>query len=113
MTEPNTALAGEMQEISFARSRASMATFNEERAPSRGFGRWGFVSMVEARDGDSAREPNAIRHERPKGWSHIASPARIRLDVVITGWSFVSPSLPPDLRPSCTAPSPSSPSPAI
>jgi len=39
MTEPNTALAGEMQEISFTRSRASMATFSEERAPSRGFGR--------------------------------------------------------------------------
>ena len=39
MTEPNTALAGEMQEISFARSKASMATFIAERKPSRPFGR--------------------------------------------------------------------------
>lgn len=51
MTEPNTALAGVIQEISFARPRASMATFNEDRAPSRGFGRWDFVSMVEAQGG--------------------------------------------------------------
>ena len=50
MTEPNTALAGEIQEISFARSRASMATFSEERAPSRPFGRWSFASMVKTRD---------------------------------------------------------------
>jgi len=49
MTELNTALAGEMQEISFARSRASMATFSKERAPSRPFGRWDFAPMVKTR----------------------------------------------------------------
>ena len=49
MREPNTALAGEIQEISFARSRAPMTTFNEERASSRGFDRWDFVSMVDVR----------------------------------------------------------------
>ena len=51
MTEPNTAFAGEIQEISFARSRASMATFSAERKLSRPFGRWGLVSIVKIRFG--------------------------------------------------------------
>ena len=49
LTEPNTALAGAMPEISFARFSVSIVTFNDERVPSRSFGRWGFASMVEGR----------------------------------------------------------------
>ena len=40
-----------MLETSFARFIASMAALNEERAPSRRFDRWGFVSMVGVRGG--------------------------------------------------------------
>ena len=43
---PKAALAGVMLEISFARFRVSMATFSEERALSRPFGRWDLASMV-------------------------------------------------------------------
>ena len=46
LTEPKAAFAGVIPAISFARFRDSMATFNEERAPSRPFGRWEFVSIV-------------------------------------------------------------------
>ena len=45
MTEPKTTLAGVMLEASFARFKASMATFNEERVPPRPFGCWDSVSM--------------------------------------------------------------------
>ena len=47
-TKPNNALAGAIQETSFARSKTSMATFNEVRTPSRPFDRWGpdFGSIV-------------------------------------------------------------------
>jgi len=38
LTEPKTALAGVTLAASFARFRASMATFNEEMVPSRPFG---------------------------------------------------------------------------
>jgi hypothetical protein len=47
MTDPNAALAGAMSTMSFARFMASMATFNEERASSRPFGRWELASIVE------------------------------------------------------------------
>jgi hypothetical protein len=49
LTEPNAALAGAISTMSFARFKASMAIFNEERAPSRPFGRREFASMVETR----------------------------------------------------------------
>jgi len=49
LTVPNTALAGVTLESSLARFKASTAAFSEERATSRRFGRWDFVSMVEAR----------------------------------------------------------------
>jgi len=49
LTEPKTALAGVMLEISFARFMASMAAFNGEIAPSRRSGRLDVVAMVEAR----------------------------------------------------------------
>jgi hypothetical protein len=44
LTEPKTALAGVALESSFARFMASMAAFNNERAPSRRLR--GFASMV-------------------------------------------------------------------
>jgi hypothetical protein len=46
-TEPKTALAGVMLEISFARFRPSIATFNAEMAPSRPFCCWDVVAIVE------------------------------------------------------------------
>jgi len=45
LTEPKAALAGVTLETSFARFTASMATFNEERIPSRSFGRLDLVSI--------------------------------------------------------------------
>ena len=39
LTEPKTAVAGVILEISFARFSPSMATLREERIPSRPFGR--------------------------------------------------------------------------
>jgi len=51
LTDPKTALAGVMLEISFARFMASMAMFNEEMVPSRPFDRWGLASIVETRCG--------------------------------------------------------------
>ena len=47
LTEPKTALAGVALEISFARFKASIATFKEERRPSRVFDSWGLVAIVE------------------------------------------------------------------
>ena len=46
-TEPKTAFAGVMLEISFARFETSMNTFKAESTPSRSFGRWEFVAIVE------------------------------------------------------------------
>ena len=48
LTEPKTALAGVILEISFARFKASMAVFNIRIAPSCPLGRWDWASMVEA-----------------------------------------------------------------
>jgi len=49
LTEPKTALAGVMLDISFARFRVSMVTFSVEMTPFRPFGRWEFVAIVESR----------------------------------------------------------------
>ena len=50
---PKTAFAGVMLETSFARFMASIATFSEERTPSRRpFGRWDLASMVQIQRGD-------------------------------------------------------------
>ena len=46
LTEPKTAFAGVMLETSFARFKASMATFNAEMVPSPPLGRWDLASMV-------------------------------------------------------------------
>ena len=56
LTEPKTALAGVILESSFARFKASMATFNAEIMLSRPLGRWGSASMVE-----TAREPRGVK----------------------------------------------------
>ena len=49
MTDPKTALAGVMLEISFARFEASIATFSEERTPPRPFGRCDLISMTQVK----------------------------------------------------------------
>jgi hypothetical protein len=49
LTEPKTALAGVMLDISFARFKVSIVTFSVERAPFRPFGRWEFAAIVEDR----------------------------------------------------------------
>jgi hypothetical protein len=51
LTEPKTAFAGVALEISFARFRASMATFREERRPSCAFDCWDLVAIVEVGGG--------------------------------------------------------------
>jgi hypothetical protein len=63
--EPKTALAGVMLEISFARVKASMNTFKVVTAPSRSFGCWGFVAIVEAGGGCEkvVRNEEAARKE--------------------------------------------------
>jgi len=66
LTEPKTALAGVILETSFARFMVSMATFNEEMAPSRPFGCWGLASIVEIqRSGQNTVLCAAVRNLRP------------------------------------------------
>jgi hypothetical protein len=47
LTEPKTALAGVILEISFARFSASMVTFSAERTPFRRFCRWELEVIVQ------------------------------------------------------------------
>ena len=47
LTEPKTAFAGVTLEISFARFRASMATFMVVRVLSRPLDRWDFGAIAE------------------------------------------------------------------
>ena len=62
LTDPKTALAGVIVEISFARFMASMAIFNEEIVPSGPFGRWGLASIVETqRGGENTVVRGAVR----------------------------------------------------
>ena len=49
LTVPKTALAGVMLDASFARFKASTATFNAVIVPSRSLGRWDPAFMVETR----------------------------------------------------------------
>jgi len=51
LTEPKTAVAGAKLAASFARSRTSIAMFNEERTLSRPFGGWDLADIVETRRG--------------------------------------------------------------
>jgi len=46
MTESKAALTCVILELAFASSTAAIALFNEERAPSRLFGRWDSVVMA-------------------------------------------------------------------
>ena len=46
--EVDVASAGVTLVASFARFKASMVLFSDERTPSRPFGRWDFSAMVEA-----------------------------------------------------------------
>jgi hypothetical protein len=67
LTEPKTALAGVMLEISFARFRASIVTFNVEITPFRAFGRWEFAAIVEnrgSREEALRKSPNPDTYER-------------------------------------------------
>jgi len=59
LTVPKTALAGVMLETSFARFKASMAIFSEERTPSRPFGRWEPGAMA----GMQGRGEEGVRRE--------------------------------------------------
>jgi len=62
LTDPKTALAGVMLEISFARFMASIAMFNEERVPSRPFGRWDLAAIVKIqRGGEKAVSREAVK----------------------------------------------------
>ena len=71
LTDPKTALAGVILETSFARFMASMAIFNEERAPSRPFGRLSFASIV----GTQGSGENTVLREAMR---KIISPDRDR-----------------------------------
>ena len=64
LTEPKTALAGVTLETSFARFMASIATFNDERTPSRRSCRWESGSMVE---GQGRGERRCCRQAVRKG----------------------------------------------
>jgi len=55
-TDPKTAFAGVILEISFARFMASMAKFSEETIPPRAFGGWDLVSMARSH---GSRKPNS------------------------------------------------------
>jgi len=60
---PKTALAGVILEIFSARFVASMAAFKEEIEPSRPFGRWDLVVMVEAQGSCKKAVQRADREE--------------------------------------------------
>ena len=64
LAEPNAALAGVILEVSFARLRAPMAVFNEDRAPSCPFDRLDLSAIVEIRV--SCKEVQAVRKNRNK-----------------------------------------------
>ena len=51
LAEPKAALAGMIPDMSFARFRAWMATFNAERTPSLPSCCWDFEAIVDTRGG--------------------------------------------------------------
>jgi len=81
MTEPKTALAGVMVENSFARFKASMATFNDERVPPRLFDCRDTVSMAESKRSNE-KSVEAAR----KGWE---PKERWAATLLLRGASFV------------------------
>jgi hypothetical protein len=67
LRDPNTDLADVTSVISFAKFIASMATFNDERAPPGAFECCEFVVIVENRgrcEGVVRKKPNPNTHER-------------------------------------------------
>ena len=61
LTEPKTAFAGVILEISFARFMVSIATFNEESVPPRPFCCWGLVFMIQTeRAGEKTCEVEVV-----------------------------------------------------
>jgi hypothetical protein len=74
LTEPKTALAGVRLEISFARSRPSIATFNAVSVPSRSLGRSEFGVMAESCGGEEAQ----LKLEASCTWA-VSSHERIAL----------------------------------
>ena len=66
LTDPKTALAGVMLDISFARFMASMAIFNEERVPSCPFGRWALVAIVGTQGSDENTVLRAVCEEESR-----------------------------------------------
>ena len=66
LTVPKVALAGVTSETSFARFTMSMATFNEERAPSRFLGCWDLVVIVATRGGREEAVWRAGCEEEPE-----------------------------------------------
>jgi len=66
---PKAALAGVMLEASFARLRKSMATFSEERALPRPFGRWDLAAMVGMQGGCEKAVQRTGNEEKPESQS--------------------------------------------
>lgn len=59
LVKPKAAFAGVIFEISLARLEHSMARFNVETTPSRSFGYWEPVAIVETRGSSASREEAA------------------------------------------------------
>ena len=74
--EANAVFAGVTLEASFARLRASIATFSEERAPSCPFGRWDIVAMVGTQGSHEEAERGARRDgESERQWIRASIPS--------------------------------------
>ena len=63
VVDANAAFAGTTLEVSFARLRASMATFSEDRVPSCPSGRWELVVMVRPQSSHEEAVRHASREE--------------------------------------------------
>ena len=72
--EPKTALAGVMLEISFARLRVSMATFNAERRPSRSLEGLDVGAIAETRGNSGrVRREGCVKNPEPRcSWAAIS-----------------------------------------
>ena len=66
LTDPKTALAGVMLEISFPRSKVAMATVNNETARSPPFVGWHLEAIVEPRGSREKSVRCKGREETPK-----------------------------------------------
>ena len=96
LTDPKTAFAGVMLEVSFARFRDLMATANAEGTPSRPFGRWELVAIVDNR-GDCEK---AVR-KKPSAILRLVR-RLMRRAIVLGGRSVKYPTRPPTFQSCCT-----------